>query len=89
MSRCLRVLNAIQARSANGNELVPKLNELGLPSEATIDPFNGEPLHVKKLPEGWMVYSVGPDLKDDGGILDGKTDVGAGPIRKEETPKDG
>ncbi len=91
MSRCLRVLNALQARSVNGNELVPKLNELGLPHEATIDPFNGEPLHLKKLPEGWIVYSVGPDLKDDGGILDGKidgiTDVGAGPIRKAESPK--
>ena len=65
---------------------VPKLTDLGLPAEATIDPFNGEPLHVKKLPEGWMVYSVGNNRVDDGGTLDGKTDIGAGPLRPEVSP---
>ena len=87
MSRSLRVLNAIQARSTDGKGLAPDLKDLGLPYQATIDPFNGEPLHLKKTPEGWMVYSVGPNLVDDGGVLDGITDVGAGPIRKEESPK--
>ena len=87
MSRSLRVLNAIQTRVPPGSDLVPKLTDLGLPVEATIDPFNGEPLHVKRLPEGWMVYSVGINLVDDGGIPDGKTDVGVGPIRREESPK--
>ena len=87
MSRSLRVLNALQARKPDGNDRVPNLSDLGLPGEVTIDPFNGEPLHVKRLPEGWMVYSVGRDLVDDGGILDGNTDVGAGPIRREEPQK--
>ncbi len=87
MARSLRVLNAIQTRVPPGSDRVPKLAELDLPVEATIDPFNGEPLHVKKLPEGWMVYSVGPNLVDDGGIPDGKSDVGVGPIRREETQK--
>jgi hypothetical protein len=27
-----------------------------------------------------MVYSIGSNFMDDGGILDSKTDVGAGPI---------
>ena len=86
MSRSLRVLNAIQARSVDAK--VGAGSQRSRPaSEATIDPFNGQPLHLKKGPEGWMVYSVGPDLKDDGGVLDGKTDIGAGPIRKEESPK--
>jgi hypothetical protein len=49
-----------------------------LPAEATIDPFNGISLIVKKLPEGWTVYSVGSDLVDGGGMFDGKTDVCAG-----------
>ena len=44
------------------SDQVPKLTDLGLPAQATIDPFNGEPLHVKKRPEGWMVYSVGRNL---------------------------
>jgi hypothetical protein len=72
---------------APGSDRVPKLTDLGLPGEATIDPFNGQPLHVKKLPEGWLVYSVGSNLINDGGRLDGKTDLGAGPISREEAPK--
>lgn len=79
MSRSLRVLNALQTRVPPGSDHVPKLTDLGLTAEATIDPYNGEALHVKKLPEGWKVYSVGKNLVDDGGILDWKTDVGAGP----------
>ena len=31
--------------------------------------------------EGWVVDSVGGNLVDDGGKLDGKTDIGAGPAR--------
>jgi hypothetical protein len=79
--RCLRVLNAIQAHLPAGSTEPPKLSELGLPAEATIDPFNGEPLHVKRLPQGWLVYSVGQNLQDDGGNLDNSItgDVGVGP----------
>jgi hypothetical protein len=42
---------------------------------------------VKKLPEGWMVYSVGKNLIDDGGIPDYKNDIGAGPISRVESEK--
>jgi hypothetical protein len=87
MSRCLRVLNAIQARVPPGTDRVPGLGDLGLPPEATIDPFNGEALQVKHLPEGWMIYSIGMNLVDDGGIPDGKSDIGVGPIRPEDAPK--
>jgi hypothetical protein len=85
--RCFRVLNAIQAHELDGGDAVPKLEELGLPPETTLDPFNGEPLHVKKLPEGWLVYSVGENGKDDGGKWDDmvKGDVGIGPC-KPKTP---
>ena len=51
MSRCLRVLNAIQAQVEPGSDRVPELADLGLPHETTIDPYNGEPLQIKKLPE--------------------------------------
>ena len=33
-----------------------------------IDPFTGKPLLVKSSSKGIRVYSVGPNLKDDGGI---------------------
>jgi hypothetical protein len=87
MSRSLRLLNALQARVPPGTDRVPDLAGLGLPAEATIDPYNGKPLSVKWLPEGWMVYSVGGDGVDDGGKLDGRTDIGAGPIRPAGSPK--
>jgi hypothetical protein len=79
--RCLRVLNALQTHVPAGSKEVPKLTELGLPVETITDPFTGEPLQVKKTPQGWLVYSVGQNFKDDGGKLDDPTsgDVGVGP----------
>ncbi len=77
--RALRVLNALQTRPGADATQPPKLSDLGLPPEVTADPFNGEPLRVKKLPQGWLIYSVGPNRIDDGGILDKKTDAGIGP----------
>ncbi len=84
MSRCLRVLNALQARVAPGSDQVPQIANLGLPQESMIDPYSGEPLHIKKMPEGWLVYAIGMNLADDGGKLDGITDIGAGPKSKDE-----
>ena len=82
--RCLRVLNALQARPEQAGAETPKLSDLGLPADATTDPFTGKPLHLKKLPAGWLVYSVGKDLKDDGGDLSEDRDVGVGPRRPED-----
>ena len=31
------------------------------------DPYDGQPLRYKRLPDGAVVYSVGPDKRDDGG----------------------
>jgi hypothetical protein len=91
--RSLRVLNAIQIHVRRGSNDMPKLAELGLPAETTTDPFTGEPLHVKRLPQGWLVYSVGPNLQDDGGTLIGSLgvtgdnwDVGVGPLRPADKP---
>ena len=42
-----------------GDAAEPKLTELDLPADVQVDPYNGEPLHLKKLPEGWLIYSVG------------------------------
>jgi hypothetical protein len=33
------------------------------------DPFDGQPLRFRRLPDGVVIYSVGPDGKDDGGNL--------------------
>jgi hypothetical protein len=34
------------------------------------DPYDGQSLRLKRLPDGVVVYSVGPDLTDNGGTLD-------------------
>jgi hypothetical protein len=79
--RTLRVLNALQTHAPADGGAAPKLTALGLPAEAITDPFNGEPLHVKKTARGWVVYSVGPNLQDDGGKVEDPAngDVGIGP----------
>lgn len=76
--RCLRVLDRLQRRGVAA-DATARLEDLGLPAGATTDPFNGEPLHVKRLPQGWLVYSVGRDRVDNGGTLDEARDVGVGP----------
>ena len=56
------------------------------------DPFDGEPLRYRRLPDGVVIYTVGPDLTDNGGNLsaaippaDG-TDIG---FRLWDVPKRG
>lgn len=74
MMRSVRVLNALQQMNADVNT---KIADIDLPENAKIDPFTGEPLIIKKTVNGWSVYSVGPDKKDDGGFFDGN-DFGVG-----------
>jgi hypothetical protein len=83
--RVLRVRIALQALPADAPPPAD-LTALGLPAEATIDPYTQKPLIVKKLPNGWLVYSVGPDLVDDGGTFDKARDVGFGPVSRETPP---
>ncbi len=39
-------------------------------SAMPLDPFDGQPLRYRRLPDGIAVYSVGPDGNDDGGMFD-------------------
>ena len=79
MMRCLRIVETVTRLQQQGVE-VTGLADLKLPEEDTTDPFTGKPLLMKKLPEGWVIYSVGNDLKDGGGKLDGQSDLGLGPV---------
>jgi hypothetical protein len=49
---------------------------------ATLDPFSGKPLVVKRIEDGWMVYSVGENGIDDGGSFVDQKDWGLGPRKK-------
>jgi hypothetical protein len=77
--RCLRILNSVTRLEQEGVE-VTGLVDLRLPEDETIDPFTGNPLLMKKLPDGWVIYSVGKDLKDDGGQIDDQSDFGLSPV---------
>lgn len=79
LSRALRVLNAIQASPAIAHSDHVDLSNLGLPADTITDPFTEQPLIVRKQGSGWLIYSVGRDLKDDGGDVDGK-DNGIAPL---------
>lgn len=45
------------------NELVPKY----LPN-LPVDPFDGKPLRYKRLQHGFKIWSVGENMRDDGGV---------------------
>jgi hypothetical protein len=77
--RCLGILNCVTRLEQQGVK-VTTLADLKLPAEAITDPFTGKPLLMKSRPDGWLIYSVGTDLKDDGGQFDKPTDFGLGPV---------
>ena len=56
-------------RLVNGNQVPNSLAELvpGILSSMPTDPFDGRPLRYKKLAQGYVIYSIGPDFIDDGG----------------------
>jgi hypothetical protein len=78
--RCLRVFNALQRAGVKPEDGEPKLKDLKLPAEATTDPFTAKPLCVKIVDGQFVIYTVGPDRKDDGGDLAGGKDFGVGPV---------
>ena len=41
----------------------------GLLKEVPKDPYDGKPLRFKRTPTGVIIYSVGPDMIDNGGKL--------------------
>lgn len=76
--QCLSVLNAIIRRNPAAGADAPSLDELNLPADITVDPYNDKPLKTKRMPPGWIVYSVGPNFQDDGGKIEKSEDVGVG-----------
>jgi hypothetical protein len=76
MLRCLRVYNALTGFEQEHGRNAAGLEDLSLPAAATIDPFSGEPLKLRRTPQGWAVYSVGENGIDDGGDTEDQKDVG-------------
>ena len=63
---------AIERFRLHNGRLPESIDDLApdfLPS-VPLDPFTGKPLRYRRTSEGFVVYSVGEDRKDDGGLLD-------------------
>lgn len=55
------------------------ISELGL-SAAMTDPFDEKPLRMKTVNDGLIIYSIGPDKKDDEGLVLSNIDVSTADI---------
>jgi hypothetical protein len=69
MARCLRVLSALQTHPVPEGQQVPDSAALGLPADFAVDPSDGQPLRIRRLPSGWLIYGVGENQSDDGGSI--------------------
>jgi hypothetical protein len=78
--RCLRMLNALKSLQQSSGSEAKDFADLGLIESATLDPFSGEPLILKKVDNGWVIYSVMQNGKDDGGNFKDYTDWGVAPV---------
>jgi hypothetical protein len=79
MDACARAAVAMTRNRLDHGTLPSHLDEL-MPvylDEVPIDPFDGRPLRLTIKSDRWIVYSIGPDLVDDGGVdmVNGKGDV--------------
>lgn len=56
-------------RATHNNQYPNALGELSpsILSAVPMDPFDGQSLRYRKQESGYLLYSIGPDLKDDGG----------------------
>src|SRR5262249_51781472 len=59
---------AIRAYRLKHSRLPISLNDLGLDPSLIVDPYTGRPLIYRMQGSDYLLYSVGPDLKDDGGV---------------------
>jgi hypothetical protein len=65
-----RLALAVTVYRAQEGKYPDTLNDLlpGYIAEIPSDPFDGKPLRSRPDGKGLVVYSIGPDLKDDGGV---------------------
>jgi hypothetical protein len=58
-----------RCRSAHGGRVPELISEItpNFLSAIPSDPFDGRPLRFKQLEKGYVIYSIGEDLTDDGG----------------------
>lgn len=65
----LRINVALRRYHLKHGKYAEKLSQLvpGYIEKLPVDPFSGKPFHYRRERDGWLLYSVGLDLDDDGG----------------------
>jgi hypothetical protein len=79
--RCAVVMLAAERyrrRQERWPESPQALVDGGLLKGVPADPYTGTPIRLKRLPDGLVIYAVGPDGVDNGGNLDRKRTAEAG-----------
>jgi hypothetical protein len=68
-TRCARLVVAIERYRLARGMLPQALTDLSPRNEESLDPFTGKPLLYSQTGAGYVVYSVGRNVKDEGGKL--------------------
>jgi hypothetical protein len=70
-ARCARLAVAIERHRRARGAWPERLTDLDWkgPRDVLVDPFTGRPLQYRLTSEGYTLYSVGPDARDDGGKI--------------------
>jgi hypothetical protein len=78
--RCLIVALAIERYRQEHDEWPKAVTDLvpGFLAAVPLDPFDGKPLRYRARADGVVVYSVGPDETDNGGVFDRKSPIKPG-----------
>lgn len=86
LKRSIIILSTIQQKISSGASQI-ELENLGLNEKSLRDPYSGKTLLLQTVDqEGWKIYSVGPNRKDDGGNFENFSDYGIGPYLPAEPP---
>jgi hypothetical protein len=71
-TRCARAVVAVELYRRTHDEHLPaRLDDLvpGYIDSVPIDPFSGQPVRFVTQQLGYVIYSVGPNRRDDGGLV--------------------
>jgi hypothetical protein len=79
--RCLLILLALLDQPDVASQQHVKVEDLNLPAQTVTDPFDGGRIKLRKMTDGWLIYSVGQDQEDNDGDISFETmrDIGIGP----------
>ncbi|MGQ9914290.1 MAG: hypothetical protein ACUVQQ_08085 [Thermogutta sp.] len=81
LRRLLLIANRILEHSHATGAVPQNLRDADVPAAWKRDPFDGQELRLAQTTKGWIVYSVGENLHNDGGETGGiSDDIAVGPF---------